>query len=1106
MVRISVPVVTYTLRGVESCHALSKSTAEGVTRLPESNKPLPTDDSPQSAADSALLAESAFALLQCETAADVYEVIADFLVRLIPDALVVVNEATPDLEYLIPRVIKGIDDGILARAAEAIGLEITGTPFACSPEYRAELLGGRLVKLEGGLLDLCGEGMPRQLAQMAINELGVTDAYTIGISDRERALGACHILTRSPDAHVPALLIESLARHCFTALVGIERARAAATVAENDQLLLGRMVEGLALHEMIFDERGVPVDYRFLSVNPSFEAMTGLSASDIVGRTVLEVLPHTEPSWIERYGVVVATGVPATFEDFAAELNRYYRVVAYSPQPGRFATLIEDITERKAWQSSLELSRERLQLALAATNQGLYDLDMRTGLATVTPEYRRMMGDSEENLTVSLSEFEEQLHPDDAPRVMAVVDAFTRGDIDEYREEYRIRHRSGSWVWVRSLGAVVERDPDGRAARVLGTHMDITQHRETESALRETADLLQAALDQSPAGIAIANAPDGALRYVNQAGLNIRGGDWASIAEAGVEGYVAAWRLQDLDGTPLERDQVPLTRALLYGETNSREFIVHRSEDDDRIVIANAAPIIGDQGVVIGAIVVFTDITERKRMEQALRRSELLLAASVESQKSTILFSIDAEYRYLYFNSAHVDVMRYAYGQEIEVGMSVLDCITSDEDRVAAKENYDRALAGESHSNIRVFGDLELAYYESFFNPIIDADGAVIGATGLARDITERKRAEARLAETSSYLDSLFEYSNAPIIVWDSELTITRFNPAFEELTGLRADDVVGNSLRHLFQPDQAEEPSEYLTNAIEGKRWEVVEIPVTAVDGTVHTVLWSSTIIYDESGERAIATIAQGHDITERKIAEDALITAVGSLQRSNQDLEQFAYIASHDLQEPLRMVSMYTELLRRRYHGQLDTDADDFIDYSVEGAKRMSQLLEDLLDYSRVGTRGKPPLPVCAQTAMQEALSNLQGQIADTGACISVGTLPNVIADESQLMRVFQNLISNSLKFHREGVPPTVSVSAEPEGTLWRFCVVDNGIGIESEYFSQAFETFRRLHPRAAYPGTGIGLAICKRIVERLGGSIWVEDSGDTGTTFCFTLPAAP
>lgn len=204
--------------------------------------------------------------------------------------------------------------------------------------------------------------------------------------------------------------------------------------------------------------------------------------------------------------------------------------------------------------------------------------------------------------------------------------------------------------------------------------------------------------------------------------------------------------------------------------------------------------------------------------------------------------------------------------------------------------------------------------------------------------------------------------------------------------------------------------------------------------------------------------------------------------------------------------MVSMYTELLRKRYHGQLDADADDFIDFAVEGATRMSQLLGDLLDYSRVGTRGKQPRPVSAQTAMEQVLANLQGQIADTDATFSIDSLPMVMADESQLMRVFQNLISNSLKFHRDGVAPELSVSAVSERATWRFCITDNGIGIDSDYFGQAFEAFRRLQPRAEYPGTGIGLAICKRIIERLDGRIWIERSGDTGTTFCFTLPAAP
>jgi chemotaxis family two-component system sensor kinase Cph1 len=246
--------------------------------------------------------------------------------------------------------------------------------------------------------------------------------------------------------------------------------------------------------------------------------------------------------------------------------------------------------------------------------------------------------------------------------------------------------------------------------------------------------------------------------------------------------------------------------------------------------------------------------------------------------------------------------------------------------------------------------------------------------------------------------------------------------------------------------------------------------------------------------------------DITERKQAEEALSVAMRDLERSNKDLEQFAYVASHDLQEPLRMVASYTELLRKRYQGKLDADADDFIGFAVDGAIRMQHLLEDLLDYSRVGTRGKAPEPVSAKTAVDQAIANLGVQIADSKAEVNSGELPMVMADETQLMRVFQNLIGNAIKFHRPDKVPHVEVSSEHAGGLWRFSVADSGIGIGSGDLEHIFEVFTRLNAADEYPGTGIGLAVCRRIVERLGGSIWVESSGEGGTVFCFTLPAVP
>jgi PAS domain S-box-containing protein len=242
--------------------------------------------------------------------------------------------------------------------------------------------------------------------------------------------------------------------------------------------------------------------------------------------------------------------------------------------------------------------------------------------------------------------------------------------------------------------------------------------------------------------------------------------------------------------------------------------------------------------------------------------------------------------------------------------------------------------------------------------------------------------------------------------------------------------------------------------------------------------------------------------DITERKQTQDELARQARELARSNAELEQFAYVASHDLQEPLRMVSSYTQLLAKRYQGQLGPDADRFIAYAVDGVTRMQQLINDLLAYSRVRTKGKEFEPTDCQTALDGVLANLQAAISESGAVITQDALPVVMADGWQVMQLFQNLIGNAIKFHGEA-PPRVHISAERQGSDWILSVRDNGIGIESEYVDRIFLIFQRLHSRCAYSGTGIGLAICKRIVERHGGRIWVESQPGRGSTFFFTFP---
>lgn len=457
----------------------------------------------------------------------------------------------------------------------------------------------------------------------------------------------------------------------------------------------------------------------------------------------------------------------------------------------------------------------------------------------------------------------------------------------------------------------------------------------------------------------------------------------------------------------------------------------------------------------------------------------------------------------LYVNSSSRNF--FGVTPEEAVGMTAFSFIHPD-DRDATEANFSRWLAEKvesaSFENRQLGKDGKITH--ALWTVIPQwKDGILQEVWSIGRDITDHKIAEKSLAMERIRLLSVMDGIDDIVYVADPDTyELLHGNKTFEKIWGA---DQIGRKCYAVLQGRN--DPCPFCTNdkifgEFLGKSyvWEFQN------ETTKRWFRCSDKAISWLDGKKVRFEIAC--DITEAKLREFELKELSEALKRSNQELEQFAYVASHDLQEPLRMISSYTQLLAKRYGDKLDEDAKDFINFAVDGANRMQRLIQDLLTYSRVTTRGLPIQELDSHDVLGEAVWNLNMQIQDAGALISNDELPRVKGDKSQLVVVFQNLIGNGIKFRKADQPPRIHISARKSSDRYgyfTFSVKDNGIGIDSRYFEKLFIIFQRLHGKQEYPGTGIGLALCKRIVERHGGKIWIESALGEGTTFSFTLPAA-
>jgi PAS domain S-box-containing protein len=533
----------------------------------------------------------------------------------------------------------------------------------------------------------------------------------------------------------------------------------------------------------------------------------------------------------------------------------------------------------------------------------------------------------------------------------------------------------------------------------------------------------------------------------------------------------------------------------LYTSDRRRKYEVRTETKDGREIWVSALATRIEFKGRLAILLSLKDITETKRAEKALRQSEELYAIMANSSQAGIYIVQDG--KFVFVNPQF----------QKDTGFSADELLGTDplrivhpEDREVVRENAAKMLKGEPISLYEYRTIDKSGRTRVVVERVASIRyGGKLAAMGCYMDITERKQAEEALRESEenysalvgSLTDAVFKIKGR-VIDW--------CNDRAEEIYGFRKDELVGMKPSMLFPVDV--NPPEFIgevSAAIKERGYFHGTAKVKRRDGSIVDIEHSISQIPDKA---PLELVAVARDITERRQAEAKLQQTMDELARSNTELEQFAYVASHDLQEPLRMVASYTQLLSRRYQGKLDADADEFIGYAVDGATRMQQLINDLLAYSRVGTRGKPSEPTDCGEILNKALINLRVAIEENNAVVTHDQLPTVAADATQMIQLFQNLIGNAIKFHGDK-RPEVHVGAKHNGNEWLFSVSDNGIGIDPKYHERIFVLFQRLHGRKEYPGTGIGLTVSKKIVERHKGRIWVESQSGQGATFHFTIP---
>ncbi len=618
--------------------------------------------------------------------------------------------------------------------------------------------------------------------------------------------------------------------------------------------------------------------------------------------------------------------------------------------------------------------------------------------------------------------------------------------------------------------------------RRIGTE-DITELKKIEEELTMKAQLLDSATDS----IFLLDSNDQFI-YVNEAAYKSRGYE---------KDELLSMKLHELNSPEYAKLIEARSKELVEKRQSTFES-AHICKDGSIMPVEVHVRIIDSAGKKF-ALSIARDITERKQAEEALRKSEIKYRI-VADNTSDWEFWLSPEGEFIYVSPSCERITSYSK-EEFLSDPDLMNRIICSEDLPIYEGHLHEAVEEMKPELVQfriVRRDGEQRWIEHNCQPVFDADGKFLGIRGSNRDVTQRRQAEEAIKHFAHLTASIINSLPGIFYLIDEYGHFIRWNENFERVTGYSAEDISKMTNLDFIGKDEKQLVAEKLQEVLTKGETSVEVYLVSRAGKKTLFFFTGARMLVD--GKKYV--VGMGIDITERKRAEDALRQMSEELIRSNADLRQFSYVASHDLQEPLRVISTCVQLLVKRHKGKSSESLDELVKYIVDNAKRMQELIRDILDYSRMETGKKTFKPVDFSQAVEEVLVSLKVAMVESGAIVTYDRLPTIVADKVQMNSLFQNLIDNAIKFHNNETPK-VHISAERKGDEWIFSVQDNGIGIEPEFTDKIFDVFKRLHTREEYPGTGIGLAICKKIVEHHGGRIWFESEPGKGSTFYFTIP---